>query len=166
MKRLLIILYLACFSSVACGQTTEDLLQQGIQYAQKGNYKKALKYYNKVIGQNPVWAEAYYHRGAAYYELQDFQAVIADSKEAIKLKPDYQSAYFNLGICYYRIGEYAKAIEYFSTLIGLQPKDADSFYWRGMAYKQVKFNKEACEDWKNAQKFGHSNAQSQWNSLY
>lgn len=159
MKRLFIIFYLVCLSSVVFGQTTEDLLQQGIQYAQKGNYKKALKYYNKVIGQNPVWAEAYYHRGAAYYELQDFQAVIADNKEAIRLKPDYQSAYFNLGICYYRMGEYAQAIEQLTTLIGLQSKDAEAFYWRAMAYKQVKFTKEACEDWKKAQKLGHSNAQ-------
>jgi tetratricopeptide (TPR) repeat protein len=152
----LVLAYCFCFTfSVVFAQTAEESLALGLRYAEHGNYRKALKAYNKAIAYNPSMAEAYYHRGEVHYEMRDYQAMIADNKEAIRIKPDYQNAYFHLGIAYYRLGEYTKAIEELSTLIALKPQDAEAYYWRGMVYQKAKQDKKACEDWQKAQDLGN-----------
>ncbi len=139
-----------------CAQTPDELfLQQGIDYAKDGSYKKAMKCYNKAIAYNAELAEAYYQRGQLHYEAHHYQAVIDDNKEAIRLKPAFKDAYFNLGISHYRLAEFNQSIQNFTTLLTLYPQDAEALYWRGLAYFDLKKLKEACADWQLAQKLGH-----------
>jgi len=159
MKKLVVFFWIGFLNfSVVHAQLAAVFMEQGHAYAQKGNYKKALKCYNKVIAEDANHIEAYYHRGQIHYELRHYNAAIADSREALRINPAYQNAYFNLGIAYFGLEEYAACIENFTTAIELKAQDAESLYWRGRAYLQVNKKKEACKDWQEAQKLGHGMA--------
>jgi len=53
-----------------------------------GNYEKAKDYYTQAIEleKNHVY---YSNRSAAFFELEDYEASLADAEEAIKLNPTY-----------------------------------------------------------------------------
>jgi tetratricopeptide (TPR) repeat protein len=155
MKHLVLLIFFCLISWTISAQTAEEVVQSGLQYAQNGNYKKALKAYNKAILLNPALAEAYYHRGEIHYELRDYKAMLEDNREAVRLKPDYQNAYFHVGIAYYKLEEYAQAIQHLSKLLTLKPTDSEALYWRGMAYHKAKQPKLACQDWEESQKLGN-----------
>jgi tetratricopeptide (TPR) repeat protein len=50
-----------------------------------GVWEKAIADFTKIIELNPDYANAYYNRGMAYKNLQDYQSAIADLKEAERL---------------------------------------------------------------------------------
>ena len=52
----------------------------------------------KTIEINPQIASAYYNRGVAKDNLEDYQGAIADYTKAIEIDPDDASAYTNRGI--------------------------------------------------------------------
>ena len=52
----------------------------------------------KAIELNPNYAKAYYNRGIAKFDLQDYKGAIADYTKAIELNPNYAKAYYNRGI--------------------------------------------------------------------
>ena len=53
--------------------------------------------YNKYIQLKPNDADAYYNRGLAKSNLEDYTGAIEDFNRAIQLKPDYADAYYNRG---------------------------------------------------------------------
>ena len=47
----------------------------------------AIEDYTKAIGVDPKFAEAYYHRGCSWYEVDRFEDSIADLTKAIEIDP-------------------------------------------------------------------------------
>jgi tetratricopeptide (TPR) repeat protein len=90
--------------------------------------------YNKIIRINPKDADAFYGRGNAYLDLNQYDNAIKDYSEAIQLKPDNVDAYYNRGIAYRILKKYQLAIEDFNEFIRIRPDDAIGYYSRGMAY--------------------------------
>ena len=73
----------------------DNYFTKGTQSQQEGNYKAAIKFYNKAIELNPNFSELYFHRSRAYlYDLQFDQAII-DCNKAIEIEPLYKEAYSN-----------------------------------------------------------------------
>ena len=62
-----------------------EFLQQGISQARKGDYETAIDFFNKAIASNPQSAEAYYHRGLAYYNTGNPEQAIADYDSSLNL---------------------------------------------------------------------------------
>lgn len=62
-----------------------EFLQQGISQAKKGDYETAIDSFNKAIAFDPQSAEAYYHRGLAYYNLGNIEQAIADYDSSLNL---------------------------------------------------------------------------------
>ena len=85
-----------------------------------GDYKGAIKDYDKFIEWNPKDETAYFDRGIAKYNLGkskadqgniaeaqvDYQGAIEDYTEAIKLDPEYAAAYNNRGWIKYFLGQF------------------------------------------------------------
>jgi ribosomal protein S12 methylthiotransferase accessory factor len=96
-------------------------------HEQLGDYREALKWYNRAFQLNPVSEEVasiYCHRGVCYKELEDFPKAIEELESARDSNPELKEVYNLLGYCFYRIGEHLKAIEAFEQAISIDPGSA------------------------------------------
>ena len=75
------------------------------------NFDKAEKTLTKAIKYDKGNYEAYYYRGCARVNMQEFKGAKADFEKAVELKHDYADAYFNLGRTYSLMHEEDKACE-------------------------------------------------------
>ena len=103
----------------------------------KGDYNEAIKIHNEEIKYNPNNAFAYYGRGAAYNELEQYELAIQDFNKAIELNPKYYKAYNNRGLAYQGLKQYTKAIEDYTRAIARNPNNAEAYNNRGFAYTCV-----------------------------
>jgi tetratricopeptide (TPR) repeat protein len=88
---------------------------QGEQQYQAGQLEQALSNYQKAIALNPSYAQAHYHLGILYEDLQQFDQAIAEYQLAVKQANSASSlirlqAYNNWGHLLVVQKEYAKAI--------------------------------------------------------
>ena len=137
-------------------QEGKRYLDEGIQKAYEGNYKKAMRLFNKAIRKSPDYALAYYNRGHIKYELKDYYGSIADCSRAIELDKTLTDAYFNLAISKFHLDKFREAIRDFDRAIELNPEDDESFCWRGISQHKLGKIDAACKDWKKAKSLGNS----------
>jgi len=78
-----------------------------------------------AIRLNPHDAAAYYQRGDAYYDINNYDAAIADFTQAIRLNPNYDEAYHLRGVSYFIKDDYDAAITDFTEAVRLDPNNAD-----------------------------------------
>ncbi|MBZ9849239.1 tetratricopeptide repeat protein [Mesorhizobium sp. CA14] len=78
--------------------------------------------------------KAYFYRGAARDDKQDWDGAIADYGEAIALDPKRTSAHFNRGTDWFNKGDHDRAIADFNIVISLEPSASDAYSSRGSAF--------------------------------
>jgi tetratricopeptide (TPR) repeat protein len=78
--------------------------EQGIYYAERGQYRKAIDNFTMAVMQNPDNLQFRLSRAYVYYKLSDYQQAINDLNEVILKKPDYAEAYSNRGFAYLNQG--------------------------------------------------------------
>ena len=98
-----------------------------------GDYKGAVKDYDKAISIDPDFAVAYYNRGKAKYAIGDHKGAIKDYDKAISIDPNYADAYTNRGLVKYAIGDYKGAIKDYDKAISINPNDAFAYTNRAVA---------------------------------
>lgn len=157
MKTTYLIIFILFLAS--CGTATrqnKSYMDIAYQKAQEGNYRLALKYYDKAIDAEPQNADAYYHRGNIKYDLKDYKGAINDCGKALNIDPQLTDAYFNIGISKYHLEKYQEAIIDFDKAITANDQDAESYCWRGNTHHKLKNNTKACKDWNKAKDLGNS----------
>lgn len=137
-------------------QSADTYLNKGKEEAFNGQYKSAIRNFDKAIKLNPTLAEAYYQRGHVKYDLKDYEGAIEDCTQAIDLDSTFTDAYFNLAISKLQLEDYYGAILNFDQALKLDKEDAESYCWRGIAKFKVNLRKEACKDWQKANQLGNS----------
>ncbi|MDB4444352.1 tetratricopeptide repeat protein [bacterium] len=111
---------------------------RGNSYLKKGRYGQAISDYNKAIGLDPKFAEAYNNRGSAYFPQGQYDQAISDFNMVIELDPKFAKAYNNRGSAYFPQGQYDQAISDFNMAIKLDPKCVKAYNNRGKAYVRGK----------------------------
>jgi len=96
------------------------------------------------------YAEAYYNRGLAYAELNEYKRAIEDYGKAIELNPTLAEAYNNRGNAYAELNKHERAIEDYDRAIGLNPNYAEAYNNRGIAYANLNKHERAIEDYDRA----------------
>jgi tetratricopeptide (TPR) repeat protein len=112
--KLLIVLIALTFLNVGpvLGQTSaQEFNRQGIALGRVGKFEEAVSLFTKAIALDPKYDEAYYNRGKAKLNLEQYRAAIKDFDTAIKLRPKYADAYNNRGIAKKKIGDLTGAIK-------------------------------------------------------
>ncbi|MDI6788600.1 MAG: protein kinase family protein, partial [Planctomycetota bacterium] len=106
----------------------QDNFAKGLREMNQQQYDEAIKSYTRAIELRPDYAEAYLHRGQAYYRKAVPQAVTTTRRPAIsppeRVKEDEQRKLLD------------KAIADFNEAIRLDPKGLEGYYCRGLAFYQ------------------------------
>jgi len=125
-------------------------IQQGWEQAQKGNYDEAIRYFTKAIDLNPLDAEPYYSRGAAYSLKGQYEEAISDYTKAIEINPRDANTYYNRGIACYKKDQFDQAISDFNKALEINPNDAEAYYNRGATRYKKGQQDQAISDFKKA----------------
>lgn len=123
MKKIFLIIILFAINLTAFSQVgklmreaknTTDLNQQ-------------IKLYDQVLALEPKNLDAYFLRGLAKNDLDDFHGAIVDYSKVILSKPDADS-YFNRGNSRYSLGDFESAKDDFLNAYKLDPYFVDALY--------------------------------------
>ncbi|NOX48824.1 MAG: tetratricopeptide repeat protein [Chlorobi bacterium] len=133
----------------------------GIVYTRKGDYKKAIEYFNQGIEfalkskNKSEYAFLLINKSTVYYELGDYLNGIDDIKEALKVSREIghiqieYSALYSLGTICIEQGMYQDAIDYFdSVLIVLENTNSPQTYL--LSFNKLYSIYETLGDYKNA----------------
>ncbi len=67
--------------------------------------RRTIAKYSKAIRSKTNQEKAYYCRGTAKYQLEDFQGAVEDFSKAIDLNPEYAQVYVNRGWAFFMLGQ-------------------------------------------------------------
>ena len=90
--------------------------QRGCAKKKLGEYKEAIRDFNKAIELNPEYQEAYAHRGCVKsLQFREYKEAIQDFDKAIELDPKYTSASVGRGMAKADLKQHAAASRDYQT---------------------------------------------------
>ena len=106
---------------------------QGLEHYSNQKFDDAKKYYEALILGNGSIPEAHFGKGAASYQLGEFDSARDSFDKSLKSsdKQVKSKAYYNLGNTFYKNNKKDEAIKYYRKALELNPND-----------KEAKFNYE------------------------
>jgi len=102
----------------------EEWLDKGNEFAEHGNYKKALEAYDKAAEINPQYVAAWHGKGFALGRLGRYQEALEAYDKAAEINPQYAEAWIGKGNALGKLERYQEAIEAYRKATDLKPKDA------------------------------------------
>ncbi|MFH0784158.1 MAG: tetratricopeptide repeat protein [Pseudomonadota bacterium] len=87
-----------------------DLAEKGLALVRKDNFQSGIEVLTQAIELNPNY-NFYYHRGRAYFQLEQYSQAVADFNQVVVLNPDMKDAYFRRGRALNHLGEKRKGLE-------------------------------------------------------
>ena len=123
---------------------------RGNDYAEKGQFDRAIADYDQAARLKPDSPSTYLNRGHAYGVEGQAEHAIKDYNEAIKLKPDFASAYNDRGSTFDSLGQHDRAIQDYDEAIKLKPDYAEAYNNRGAAYASKGAYDRAIQDYDEA----------------
>lgn len=148
-----------CYLPIADGAVTN----WGALYHRRGDFKKAIAYYDMTLKRYPQDTITYHNRGLAYANQEMWQEAIQDFDKAIEYDPDYDQAYYYRGLMYYELEEWGKALTDYDLAIQLNPKNDDYYYERGNALREWGQLDKALEAYNEAIRLNPENDSSYYN---
>ncbi|HEY9727416.1 MAG TPA: tetratricopeptide repeat protein, partial [Chroococcales cyanobacterium] len=118
-------------------QKAKLLLEQGHLFLVGNECEEAIACYDQVIKIQPSQYVAWYSRGNALFDLEQYQEAIASYDEAIKIQPDQDGVWYNRGIALVQLGHYEEAIASYDRALAIKPDKYQAWNSRGIALKQL-----------------------------
>ncbi|MFC1745850.1 tetratricopeptide repeat protein [Candidatus Riflebacteria bacterium] len=125
-------------------------MTMGNDYYEKGDFKKAVEFYDRANALNLKHVAAYNKLGLAFEKKGEELKAVEYFSRAITLNPNKPSAYKNRGKIYEKMGNYHAAIADYNKAIELNSKDADVFFYRGYAFEGRGEYEKAIKDYDRA----------------
>lgn len=97
----------------------KDLLQQGISLAKQGDYRAAIAIYDRAIATDLEFPAAYYHRGLAYFELNELEQAIADYNQSLNLDGRQTKVYLSRAQAFLALDEIQSCIIDLQVILSL-----------------------------------------------
>ena len=125
----------------------DAFMQRGNSFVGNARQNRSGRYadFSKVIELHPAAPNGWVARGAAYLDLNNFQAAIADASQAIIVNPKDAAAFNLRGSAIRKNGDAKKALEDFNRAVELAP-NADNYYQRGATYQLLGDHQSAIAD--------------------
>lgn len=127
----------------------------GLIQVQKGNYRRAIEYYNQAIRLEPRNANTYVNRANAQLKLKNYRGAVKDYAQAIQINPNFSGAYYNRGNVYQFLKDKNKALQDYGSAIRINRNwgngsIADAYYRRGLVRLDLGDKKRAIVDFQTA----------------
>ena len=109
---------------------TSWLFQAAENFYERGNFDKALKYFERLIKQHgkvletPMKADCYAYLGDIHLFNEDFSKAVEYLNKAIALDSEFSHYYYLLGMVYQTQENWRRAIEEFEKAVKLEPKNS------------------------------------------
>ncbi|MEL7121362.1 MAG: OmpA family protein [Bacteroidota bacterium] len=140
LRNLLFLILLLAFTIPSWGQKNPkvtELYQQAEMALLKGDAKKAIRNFKKVLKENPDLAAAHRGLGLSYEMLNEFNEAIYHYEEVLSMDSLFSRAlYYQVGELYYKTSEFETALDYFEKYQSLQ----DTSDQRFKVYTEQQFN--------------------------
>ena len=127
-----------------------EYYQSGVDFADMGDYRRAIQEYDQAIALDPEFHGAYLNRGNIYLRFGDYQSAIRDYSRAIEIDPDAPGAYDNRGNAYAALGQYDRALRDHTQAIEVDPRFAAAYDNRGTTYMDIGEHEKAIRDYDRA----------------
>lgn len=125
-----------------------------------GNFKLALKDYNRIISEEKNNPDYYFERGRCYQTMGDSKKAMADFNKSLELDNNFQDALVSRAQLFVKSGDLVKAISDFTTLINIDPVNGDYRLRRGLLLSQVNDFDAAIRDFNEALKINGKDVQA------
>jgi tetratricopeptide (TPR) repeat protein len=122
----------------------------GLEFAQKGQLKKALAAFTTAIKLDRYRWEAYRFRGIVYAKLGRFNSALQNFDTSLKHRRRCAECFFERGTAKMLSGKIESALEDFSKCINIDPAYAPAYSSRAGILKCKGLNQKALEDIKAA----------------
>ena len=122
-----------------------------------GEFQSAVQFLSQSIDFVPDF-KAYFWRGGAKFELNDYRGAIKDFDKTLELHPNHAIAFAQRGISKGSLGNYSEALIDLNKSIKLQPKYPKSYEARGLIKIQLKDKNGGCLDLSKAGDLGSKTA--------
>ena len=136
--RLFIILIFIAICKCSTSQKLSVNCNFGNQYKKKGNFKKAIREYNKCISDNSDNAWLYNDRGICYSELKDQLQALKDFLHANSLEPNNKLIINNIGIANEMSDKLNEALPYYNMAIELDSNYTDPYFNKARTFEKLK----------------------------
>ena len=98
----------------------------GAAYSNIGNFKKAIKSFEKAVELKPNYAEAYNNLGNLYRRKGESDMAKKNYMHALAINPTYSEALNNMGVVFHNSGNLKNAKKYYSKALELKPEYPDA----------------------------------------
>ncbi|MBD2336641.1 tetratricopeptide repeat protein [Calothrix sp. FACHB-156] len=127
-----------------------ELLQQGHDQLDGGNYHQALDSFYQAAALEPQNPQVLYGLGLACYRLERYQDAIGYCNQALTIEPNYILALARRGLTYKELEQIQLAQADFEQVIALIPQDAGDWHGRGIALNGLERYEEAIASYDKA----------------
>jgi tetratricopeptide (TPR) repeat protein len=137
--------------------TSLTIFVAGMVHYSAGHYDRAIPYFNAVLAESTSRQDgiqkkfAYYFRGDAYHQLNQFGRSTADLSEAIRIDPRYVDAYvLRGGVYHFHVGKNEQALKDLNLAIALAPSNALAYQYRGSTQYAMNRYSGALKDYRRS----------------
>lgn len=109
----------------------------GSIYFNRGEWVKALGYFEEAVRLQPTLAQNHFNRGQALQEVGRLEEAVVAYREAVRLLSYFAQADLKLGMVLLKLGRPAEALEPVAKAAGRLVEPAEAYYVLGQAYFEL-----------------------------
>lgn len=129
---------------------TEALLREGEDLFNRGNYLRAIEFFDRVLAADPANVKALILKGRAFGERGTYSEAMVCLKKALDLDPSNSDAWFYRGLTEQHMGRYAEADEAYSKAVELHAEYSRVWAAKGAALVKMGKYESAIESYRQA----------------
>ncbi len=111
-----------------------NLYAKALEVTAKGDYKKAIEYYQKALKIDSLFIFAWDNMGLCYRRLEDYDKSLEAYQKSLEIDPKGMMPLQNIPVVYQLKKEYEKAIAAYQKLAELDNNNPEIFYGIGSIY--------------------------------
>lgn len=162
--RTLLLLSALLISNILISQIKESEIKAVFAKHDQGDYKEAIKGYNKFVKKDPLNFEWYYNRGLCYSATNQLNKAFNDYCKTIEIQPNNSFGYYRRASTLYEMGAIKESFPDIQKSIELNPEYSNAYIIRGLYYESQQDKVKACSDYSYAKKLGHTKADKFYSS--